>query len=749
MPGREIVEVLKGRPALFFDIRPAAGGTVSLVMEAGEGNWQDLLQDDAAEGKTARQLFSQDLMLVDNWMEFILKLRYSIKHEIYDARDGEIFIRKSLVYLSMVSHWSATELHYNAKTSKAMALFGMPKDAVTKIGVEHLMGIKQHLWLENYMESGGSWEIDMPSGSVFISRALAGILELGQDAVIISKEQFYALVHPEDLPRLRRVFGAVDKHKATVPCRGLLPNGRVLYFHNYAVPGYNKSGRMTRIVGRSQDVTPTEEARAGLALSEQRFRSIVENSQDIFIVFTPAGDINYISPNVTEITGYAPRQVQSMRLKGFTSSWRGLRRLKRDFDNTAKKGRYTRGEYQIRCANGEMSWFSVRLSPILAPAGKVTELVAVCHDVTEERRQAEEMRYMSTHDALTGTFNRYHFEQETERIQREGLVKVGLVMTDLNGLKLVNDAYGNRRGDALLKEAASILGGLCGRRHRLYRIGGDEFAILMFGVGQKDIDELCAAITKACDKTTGQPIPVSISWGTALRTNKKQRMQKLYNQAESDMHSNKLLDSRSMRSHMLGSLKEALRARNLETADHTQRMERMVMAVGRRLGLSGSDADRLTVLASMHDIGKVAIPDHVICKPGKLNDEEWEVMRTHCEIGSRIAATANELSIIADEIACHHERWDGSGYPFGKRGDDIPLLSRIISVVDSYDVMTHKRVYKEAISHTEALEELRRCSGSQFDPHLVELFIEIFGQMSEEELRYATEDPAGEDPPPS
>ena len=148
------------------------------------------------------------------------------------------------------------------------------------------------------------------------------------------------------------------------------------------------------------------------------------------------------------------------------------------------------------------------------------------------------------------------------------------------------------------------------------------------------------------------------------------------------------------------------------------------------------------LLAALHDVGKVAIPDHIINKPGPLSEEEWAIMRGHCEIGSRIAMTSKELAGIAQEILHHHERWDGEGYPGGKREGEIPLLSQLIAVVDTYDVMTHARPYKEPASHEEALAELKRCAGTQFSPAIVELFLDIFREFSSEEASAFTQAPA-------
>ena len=140
--------------------------------------------------------------------------------------------------------------------------------------------------------------------------------------------------------------------------------------------------------------------------------------------------------------------------------------------------------------------------------------------------------------------------------------------------------------------------------------------------------------------------------------------------------------------------------------------------------------DELALLGILHDIGKIAIPEVILLKPDKLTNEEWEVMKTHTEIGYRIAASSPELAHIADEILCHHERYDGTGYPQGLVGKDIPKLSRLLSIADSFDVMTHDRVYKKAMSFANAVEELKSCSGKQFDPEMVEAFLKLLYEHS-------------------
>ena len=160
-------------------------------------------------------------------------------------------------------------------------------------------------------------------------------------------------------------------------------------------------------------------------------------------------------------------------------------------------------------------------------------------------------------------------------------------------------------------------------------------------------------------------------------------------------------------------------------------MQELALPMGRALGLSDNQLDELALLAALHDIGKIAIAKTILTKPGKLSPDEWAIMKKHPEIGYRIAMACQDLIPIAEAILAHHERWDGAGYPQGLRGENIPLVSRIISVIDAYDVITNGRVYQEAASVTEAIDELHRCAGTQFDPALVDMFAEMLCKMTE------------------
>ena len=191
------------------------------------------------------------------------------------------------------------------------------------------------------------------------------------------------------------------------------------------------------------------------------------------------------------------------------------------------------------------------------------------------------------------------------------------------------------------------------------------------------------------------------------------------------MYKNKLIESRSIKSNILNSLLKTLSEKSQETSSHSNRMAGLARKLAKKIDLSQNKINKLTLIAKLHDIGKTVIPETILNKKEKLTEQEWKEIRTHPAVGQRILNATEEFSHIAEEVLSHHEKWDGSGYPRGLKGDQIPLLARIIAVVDAYDVMTTEQVYQQALSKKEALQEIKENAGTQFDPGLAEIFVEL------------------------
>ncbi len=353
--------------------------------------------------------------------------------------------------------------------------------------------------------------------------------------------------------------------------------------------------------------------------------------------------------------------------------------------------------------------------------------ILISHMATalEQVRYKEEIEYKSFHDELTDTYNRRFFEEELDRIDTERQLPISLIMSDLNGLKIINDSHGHELGDRLLQKAAEIIKDSLRSEDILARFGGDEFAVLLPSTSKAEAEKIVERIKNKCQKTLDNKLPISLGVGVATKEDLEEEITQTLKRADNNMYQNKLLSSRSTKNKIVSSLLNTLRTKSDETEEHSERMIELSERLGKKLGLSGSELNKLSLLASLHDIGKTSISEEILNKPGSLTEEEWEIIREHPARGYRIATATEEFAIIAREILCHHERWDGKGYPNQLKGEDIPYLSRIISIVDAYDVMTNERPYSKAISEEEALQEIKSETGSQFDPELAAKFLEI------------------------
>ncbi len=395
------------------------------------------------------------------------------------------------------------------------------------------------------------------------------------------------------------------------------------------------------------------------------------------------------------------------------------------YDKLERKGHVVVGEGYAPCARGGKGlYFWTLAAPIYGDNGSFLGAVQCIRDIGERKQMEEELKRLSTRDALTGLYNRNFFEEQLQCLEKSRFYPISLVICDLDGLKLVNDAWGHDRGDELLRRAASVIKS-CGRDAGLVaRVGGDEFAVMLPGADRNTAEQVTRRIKEATEGDNARHVdfPLSISVGSATAEDGSRSLREVYKEADDAMYLNKLANGRDMRATTIGALKTALAGKDFHDME---RMKELACRLGNAVGLSQEEIDSLRLLVEMHDVGKLGVPDDILCKPGPLTEEEKRLVRRHPEVGYRIALSSGELARIAPYILQHHERWDGTGYPQGIAGNDIHLLSRILAIVDAYDAMICERPYRRALTHEEALNNLRQGAGTQFDPHLVSIFITL------------------------
>ena len=370
-------------------------------------------------------------------------------------------------------------------------------------------------------------------------------------------------------------------------------------------------------------------------------------------------------------------------------------------------------------------------APIRTEDGKDHGVVMVFRDVSAEREHAQEIKFLSYHDALTGLYNRRGMEKAMEQLDRPEYLPITIIMGDVNGLKITNDVFGHEAGDALLQNVARLLRAACGERAILSRWGGDEFVVLLTGTGVRTGEEMIGKIRAEHISIQKSDLYLSISLGCAGKTEEGEDLRATLKAAEEYMYHQKLLAGKSYRNAIINTLLATLYEESNETEAHSKRLEEFCLPVGQELRLSTKEMDELSLLALLHDVGKVSISSDILRKPGALTPEEWVEMKRHPEIGYRIAQATPELFGVSELILAHHERWDGMGYPRGLKGEEIPLTCRILALADAFDAMTSDRVYRRAMGEAEALSEIARNAGSQFDPQIAHLFVQAMRGRSE------------------
>lgn len=359
-------------------------------------------------------------------------------------------------------------------------------------------------------------------------------------------------------------------------------------------------------------------------------------------------------------------------------------------------------------------------TPIIDENGEVQGLVGVVRDITTEKRLEEKLTYLSYTDSLTKLYNRSYFDEKIEELLRCEKYPIGIICGDVNGLKIVNDTLGHIEGDKLLKVISEILLKVVNDKGFVFRWGGDEFITVLLNACDADCINFINQVKELCDKNKSESFKISIAQGYSII--KDNDIDYALRESENKAYKEKISSSKSMRESMIQTLEQNIQLKNIETKEHTERVYNYCLELGKRLNLEEETLEELLLVAKFHDIGKIGIAESILLKKGKLTEDEFEIIKTHSEKGYRLTLLIPELSHISRAILTHHERWDGCGYPLGLKGEEIPLIARIVSVVDAYDAMTNNRVYSKKISKEEAIKELQRCEGSQFDPSIVNVF---------------------------
>ncbi len=435
--------------------------------------------------------------------------------------------------------------------------------------------------------------------------------------------------------------------------------------------------------------------------------------------------MKFLSSSFEAVTGYKNEEVIENRERSFESiiDIDFQSKIRAVWDQVIEEKSRFAVEYKINHKTRGSIWILEQGVGVYDENGDCIAIEGYIMDIDESKKLKTDLEFLSYRDFLTGLYNRRYFEGELKKIQENDVIPLSLIMGDLNGLKFVNDSFGHDYGDEIIKTTAKIINETVPNDALVSRLGGDEFIVALQNYSEEKTKEIVNEIQKNIKKTAYKDIGLSISLGYAIKMKKNQDINAILKEAEDMMYRQKVYESPSLRRKAVDAVLGTLFEKDKESESHSRNVSRYSKILAKAAGLSQADIKKTETAGLLHDVGKIIISEDTLKSTSRLSSLQYEEIKKHPEIGYRILNNVDEFKDLANIILCHHERIDGSGYPNGIKGEEIPYISRIITICDAYDAMVHDRRYRKKISKKAAIEELIKCSNTQFDKDLVELFI--------------------------
>lgn len=471
------------------------------------------------------------------------------------------------------------------------------------------------------------------------------------------------------------------------------------------------------------DVTEQKQQEAELEERELLLRRLVNKAGLGIVIINQEHAVIETNQRFADMLGYSsPQEMIGMHTWDWTVA-APEKRIRQHFADLSKIDIIF--ETKHRRKDGTVFDVEVSASGTSIPGknGKYNAVICICKDITQRKAAEQEIMYLSFHDSLTGLYNRRFLEEELRRIDVARNLPISIIVGDVNGLKLINDAFGHYNGDTLLKTAADVMRKVCRADDLIARWGGDEFVIVLPKTDRPAARQVLERIREKCSAIDVEMIKLSISLGLATKEDYKDDIFRTLLAAETDMYRCKLKESQGVIRQTIDMIHGSLLKNSKKESLHCKRVASLCREIALAMGFSQAMADEMEVAGLLHDIGKIGIPKAILEKEGILTPAEWSEICRHPEIGYRILSASNETSDIANYILSHHERYDGAGYPTGLQGTEIPLQARILAVADAFVAMTSARPYRAALSWKEAVKELQENAGKQFDPEIVKILV--------------------------
>ncbi|HZR92486.1 MAG TPA: PAS domain S-box protein [Gaiellaceae bacterium] len=554
-----------------------------------------------------------------------------------------------------------------------------------------------------------------------VNEALCQLLGYGEDELL--RMSFLDVTHPDDREqsvdaRRRQLDGSANQVRLRK--RYIRADGEVVHVSITSTLVRSEEGVPLYTVAVIEDVTAQVRAEEAEREAEERFRRSFEDAPIGMALVGLDGRFLRVNGTLVEIAGCTEAELlartfqELMHPDDLEKLSEHVRRL------LGGEVRSSRMEARCLRKGGDVRWVMLSASAVRDVAGTALYLVVQAEDIGERKTAEAELELLASYDPLTGLGNRRKLIADLERrLATPQVEPFGFAIFDLNGFKTYNDLFGHPAGDTMLVRLAHALAAAAGDDASAYRIGGDEFCLVAPGR-----PELVFAHAQTALTARGEWFTIEAEYGHVYVPEEAQDVSSALQVADGRLYARK----RGARTTAPQQARDALMQVMLEQdpllSGHVRRVADLAEATARRLDLDEEEVWHVRLAAELHDVGKAAVPEMLLDKPTALDENEWSFIRRHTLIGERIVSAAPALGRVGRLIRASHERPDGSGYPDGLVGDQIPLGARIVAVADAFDAMISDRPYSRARSPEQAIAELERCAGTQFDPAVVDAFVE-------------------------
>src|SRR6056297_651523 len=664
------------------------------------------------KNKTSTQLLGKEIgEKVDNDYRKCIKLKESITYE------------EELILPSGKKIWN-TSLTPLIKEGKVTYIIGSSQDITEKKKSE-----EKDRFIQTAMKNAfDSVIITDPNFKITYANKRSEFL-FGYDVEELMGESVEILYDFQDIDKLKNiVFPRLKEGKEYEgELRTIKKNGKSFICELKVTPLIDENNNIYSYVGTQKDITDKKEAEEKIYNQKEQFKTTLMSVGDAVISTNKKGEIKLMNNVAENLTGWTQEEAYNQPLEKVLKI---INEHTREIaENPASKalrlGKVVEMENHTILISKEGKEIQIEdsASPIKDRHGYVRGAVIVFRDFSEKRKKQKEIEYLSFHDHHTGLYNRRYMEDSIKRLDTDRNIPFSIISADINGLKLTNDAYGHEMGDKLIVTVAEMLKKSCREEDILCRIGGDEFVILLPNVSKKKVDEIIERIKEEEKNAKLDPLIVSLALGYSTKDKEEKNIFEVYKEADGKMYKDKLKNGRIMKNRTIETVLKKVNRRYDNEKKHSDLVSQYCRATAKAMKLSNKEIQDAKKAGALHDIGKIIMEPKILNKKSKLTEQEWEEVKKHSSTSYQLLKSVDKYTQIAEADLYHHERIDGNGYPEGLKEDEIPLLSRIISVADAYEAMTSERPYKTKKAKEEAVEELKKYSGSQFDKKTVDIFV--------------------------